>query len=257
MTTETIAEAGATAETNAPEVETANKLETSQNDTPAEQTEASTETDPIKALEQRIEKERQRAERRINRKHAEAAAANERVRALEAQLQRYETPQEQAEQTSTPADIDRIATERAAEMLTVQQVTQRSNAVFSAGVKAFGDSFGEAVASVIEDAGPLVHQNGKPTPLGEAILDADKPEALLHYLSQNPDDAEQLRGLSPAQVGRRIARIEAAMATTEPKRSNAPKPLAPVKGVSAPQGVDPSDTRRWIEAENARAAGKK
>lgn len=204
-----------------------------------------TESDPLKALEARLEKERSRMERRINRKHAEAATANERVRELEARLSQYDQPKEEAD--SAPVDIDKLANERAAEMLTVKQVETRSNEVFAAGVKVYGDKFQEAVATVIDEAGPLIQRNGKPTPLGEAILDADKPAELLHHLSQNPDLADQLRGLSPAQIGRRVAKIEADIAKTEPKRSNAPAPLTPVRAASSKSDPQPgsSDYIAW------------
>jgi hypothetical protein len=68
----------------------------------------------------------------------------------------------------------------------------------------------------------------------EAVLDSDKPAELLYFLGKNPDLASELVGLSPAQLGRRIARLETQMAEqAKPKTSAAPRPLDPVRGGSS------------------------
>lgn len=256
MTTQTIAAPGAAEiapeavnpESTAPENTTT--------DAAAPQTDATAETgdDADKSIK--------RLQRRVDRVTAARYQAEARAQQLEQELSRYRTAQQverEPQQAPSADDIERHVQQRAAEMAAVQQVSERSNAVFNAGVKAFGQGFGESVALVIEEAGPLIAPNGRATPLGEALLDADKPAALLHHLAQNPDIAEQLRGLSAAQLGRRVARIEADMAAkvAEPKRSSAPKPIESTRGTSSAGAVDPTDVRRWIEAENARQAGRK
>lgn len=252
MTIDTIAAPGAAASTAAPE-SLANEQGLAN---PADQT--TTQGDgaakPPKTEEQRAI---ERMERRIgnvtrSRYEAEARAqqAIERAERLERQLQERQQAQQpndgtqsQGEQRAAPRpeDIEQRVEQRAAEVATVREAAARANKVFEAGTKEFGaDAFKNSVSIVQEEAGPLYQRNGMPTALGEAITDADNPAALLHHLGQNPEIAEELKGLTAAQLGRRIARIEASIATSnEPKASNAPKPLAPVKGAGGGTG-DPS-----------------
>ena len=72
--------------------------------------------------------------------------------------------------------------------------------------------------------------------LGEAIS-RKGPEAaaeMLVYLGRNPDVAASLHGLDRYDLAERVAEIRADMrsAKAEPKRSNAPTPLQPVRAVS-------------------------
>lgn len=238
MTDTTLAEAGAAAENLAPEA-----VETPEVTTP--ETEAQQQPQDTADAEHGdgADKSIKRLERRISRvtaaryqAEAEARQLRERLEAIErAQTQPQDDPQQ-----IRPEDIDRIATERAREMAQAQTVAARSNSTFEAGIKAYGDAFRESIAEVIEEAGPLIAGNGMPTALGEAVLDSEKPAELLHHLGQNPDIAETLRGLSPAALGRRIARIEAEM--SKPK-APPPKPLKPVTtaGGGATLGRSASD----------------
>lgn len=178
-----------------------------------------------------------RLERRINQKHAQAAAAEERARLIEAQLQearqrlsQYETPQEQPQQQQQPDPF------KLAEVIaTVREVNNKANRIAEEGKKRFPD-FIQVLPEVAQEAGPLFDQSrgGLPTALGEAILEAEDPAALLHHLGKNPDVAAELRGLTPVQVARRIARIESDLSKPpEPKQSTAPKPVTPVRAAQA------------------------
>ena len=131
-------------------------------------------------------------------------------------------------------------TERAREISSVQQVAAKANSIADAGQKAYGEEFLNDVSTVTDEAGPLFDQRGLPTALGDAVMDSDEPVELLRYLGQNPDEAEKLRGLSAAALGRRIARVEADMKANKPKP--APKPLRPVTAASgATLGKSSSD----------------
>jgi hypothetical protein len=172
-----------------------------------------------------------RLERRINQKHAQAAAAEERARMIEAQLtearqrlSQYETPQETQQQAPDPFKLAEV-------IATVREVNAKANKVAAEGKSRFPD-FIQALQEVAQEVGPLfdAQRGGLPTAVGEAILDSDDPAALLHHLGTNPDVAADLRGLSPIQVARRVARIEAELSKPrEPKESKAPKPITPVK----------------------------
>ena len=253
MTTDTNPGTGALADTDAP----AQQLGSAAPET--DSTELAKTTDATPESGDDADKSLKRMQRRIDRVTAARYQAEARAQQLAEQLAQYQhQPAQDALQQ--PADIEQIASQRADEIAEIRQVTARGNAVFADGVKAYGrEAFQQAVELVNEEAGPLIDQRGRATSLGEAILDADKPAALIQHLAQNPDVADGLRGLSPAQIGRRIARIEAELSAkpAAPKPSSAPKPITPVRATSAPQAVDPSDTKRWIEARNAAALGRR
>lgn len=186
----------------------------------------------VKSLQRRVDRitaARYQAEATAN----QARQENEQIRQRLAQYEQGETPQ------ALQADPLQLANEIA----TIREVTAKSNEVFKEGSKRFGAEFQKAVNVVIEEAGQLVApiargaSIGKPTPLGEAILDADDPAAVLNYLGSNPDAAADLNGLSSTQVARRIARIEIELEkASAPKQSNAPKPITPVKSATKDDG---------------------
>ena len=235
MTDNTLAAAGAPAENEAPD-----HVETPDIDTPETgATDSAQDSADADKNGDSADKSIKRLERRISRvtaaryqAEAEAAHLRERLAAIERQSAQ---PAEEG-----PQDIERLVTERAREMTTVQQVTARANSIADAGKAAYGDAFLDSVNAVAEEAGPLFAPNGMPTALGEAVMDADKPAALLHYLSQRPDIAETLAGKSPAAIGRRIAQIEADMNTkAAPNPSKAPQPLQAPRGSSTPSSPTP------------------
>ena len=193
-----------------------------------------------------------RMERRIARLTAARyeAEAKAKQAAEEAQRyrQQYEQPQQEQQQQVDPIQL-------AAQIATLQTVTQRANEVARKGAEKFPD-FGEAVKTVNEEAGPLFTQQGFPTALGEAVLDADDPPKLLHYLGKHPEVAAELHGLTPIQVAKRIARIEARM-SEPPKVSQAPKAIKPPAGSRVVNDLSAIDDpiewrRRFLEERTKR-----
>ena len=212
---------------------TSEPVETQEVTTP-ESNEASTpETDAKPEAADDADKSLKRLQRRIDRVTAARYQAEAEARQLREQLQQYsqrETPT-QEEQQIRPEDIERIANERAKQIRELETVSKRSHEIRDALVKEVGQgSLSQILAAVTEEAGPLAHEDGRWTPLGEAIADSEQPAKLLAYLGKNPEAAESLQGLTAAQLGRRIARMEAEMST--PKPSKAPRPLDPIKGQS-------------------------
>ena len=236
-------------EVASPEVETSQESP----ETPAKPDEAAEADKALKRLQRRID-------RVTASRYQEAARADELQRQL-VELQRAagtQSAQEAQEVAPIRAeDIER----RAQEIAKVQTVAARSNQVFQEGVKAFGETFREHVAAVTEEAGALIDPRGLPTALGEAILDSDAPAQLIAHLAQNPDTAESLQGLTPAQLGRRIARIEAVLQApaqvVQQKPSAAPKPLSPVRASAAASAPDIKDTAAYIKWANAQEAAKR
>jgi predicted RNase H-like nuclease (RuvC/YqgF family) len=127
------------------------------------------------------------------------------------------------------ADIERVASQRAAEIAQQRAIGEKVSKVLREGSKLEG--FNAAVDAVAEVV-PFTDRKGKPTPFIEAVLDADDPAALLKYLGDNSDEAEELADLSPAQLGRRIAKLEDRLASVKKKSSAAPVPIKPVGGTS-------------------------
>lgn len=219
-----------------PEVATPEAVETTQ--TPSDDAEDGDKS--LKRMQRRID--RRTAD--LYRERAERERLSQELESLRSQAQ----PQEQ--------QLDERSIEkRALEIARRAQVADKSNSVYTSGKKAFPD-FDQALTTVIAEAGPLIDRAGLPTALGEAVLDAEKPEALIHYLGKNPEVAEELAGLSPTQLARRLVRIEDQM-NAKPKVSAAPQPLKPVKpAASNDMPSDDDDVNTWMKKERARLAAK-
>jgi hypothetical protein len=233
MTTEEIAAPGAAAELPAPDVqpqvETEQPLvETQQEgEKPAEQaeeTEADKQAKAIKAMQRRIDK-------RTRDLYAERA---ERER-LEREIAGLKTPEEQP--SEKPQDIDKLAEQRARELVEQQTLQSKIRATLDKGKSLEG--FNDAVNTAIEELG-LLDRNGKPTQYLTALLDADAPHELLHYLGLHPEVADSLQGLPLTQFTRRLVKLEDELAKAKaPQVSAAPKPITPVSGAAA-SSDDPS-----------------
>jgi hypothetical protein len=232
--------------TVAPEAETQNPAselaETPEVATPEAET-PETEEQTQKPEEDPRERALKRMERRFGRitaaRHqAEAQLQSERQEAeqLRQRLSQYESGNEpEQRQQADPVALAR-------QIVTLEKVTEKSNSVINDGKKRF-EGFDKAIAVVMEETGGLFNpvapgaRVGLPNAIGEAILDADDPAAVLHYLGNNPDAAADLAGLTATQVARRIARIEFDLSKPkEPKQSNAPKALTPVKSTTKDDG---------------------
>ena len=155
--------------------------------------------------------------------------AQQRRTAAEPTAPQGEPPARREQQTrEDPREAETRINQRAEEIALAREVARRSNDIADKGRKTYGDEFAASVSTLQDEAGPMFQRNGLPTALGEAILDAEDPAALLHHLGQNPDDAAELRGLSAAALGRRIAKLEAQLAAAPPQKpAQAHKPVTP------------------------------
>jgi len=241
MTTETNDLAGAGSEIVAPE-----SVETPEVTTPESDVKQDPQTEETKPSDDG-DKTVKRMERRIDRLTASKYQAEARAQELERQLQQYMRAQqpEDGQQQIKPEDIERLVTEKAREIAQAEALTAKVQGVMSQGQKiADFDALCNAVNEEVQ-----FYEKGRPTAFLEAVLDSDAPHQLLAHLGKNPELAEGLQGLTPAQLGRRIARIEADMnkQPEQPKPSNAPKPLVPVKAASGSvtPGADSPDFLAW------------
>jgi hypothetical protein len=180
----------------------------------------------------------------------EAEMLRERLAALETQRPATTQQQEDDEQPQQrpvidPREIDRIATQRADEIARQRDIARRSADVMRAGSKLEG--FDDAVNTVADEV-PFTDRAGRPTAFIEAVLDSEAPAAILHYLGQNPEEAAAFADLGPAQIGRRIARLEDKLkVSAKTQTSNAPRPLKPVQ----PNGAGEKDPSKMTDTEFA------
>lgn len=136
--------------------------------------------------------------------------------------------------TTKQPDIEEIAEHKAREILRHQTLNQKAAEVLKTGKKLEG--FEEALEALREEL-PFADRQKRPTPFFEALLDADNPAQLIQYLGQNPDEAAEFEGLSPAQIGRRLGKLEIRLSEgTKVKTSSAPAPLKPLRGTAPDTG---------------------
>lgn len=170
------------------------------------------------------------AQRRIERLAADRAALrreNEMLREQNARIQQREPTDEGEPKAVAPQDIERLATERAKELQKQQDFAKRTEAVVEAGRKIPGF---QAAVSAVADEVPFADARGVPTPFIDAVLDSDKPAELLAWLGKNPEEAAAFANLSPAQIGRRLARLEDRIEReAKVQTSSAPVPLKPLQ----------------------------
>lgn len=243
-TTEIIEGAGAAApteQTPPPEQKTGDAPQT---DEAADAGQSSSSEDEDKGLTDEQKTIRKQA-RRIDRLTAKRGAAEREAELLRQEIAKLSSRQGDEPRTEgnegkgySAADIERIANERAATLHQQRSIGERVSKVLKDGSKIEG--FNAAVDAVAEVV-PFTDRQGRPTAFVEAVLDTDNPAALLKYLGENPDEADDLANLSPAQLGRRLAKLEDRLKQEATKKTSAaPKPLAPVSGANAGNSTDPS-----------------
>jgi hypothetical protein len=191
------------------------------------QTQEQPQGDPLTPEQRRLKQ----LQRTVDRRTERLGGLSRENQLLREQLAKFEqsasVPADQDDEPArlTPADIDRLANERARELRLQDTVRERAAVVMSAGKKL--DGFDEAVNAVAEEV-PFTDRAGRPTPFIQAVFEADKPAEVLHYLGRNPDEAAKFVGMTPAQIGRHLAKLEDRIERDAKSMSNAPPPLRPV-----------------------------
>lgn len=209
------------------------------------------ETQPqsVETEESRAEKAAKALERRLGKRTADLYRTRAELERAERELSQLR--QQPSQEPASQEQID--PHELAKELVRIERVNEKSNQIAKDGGKRF-EKFLDVVAELQAEAGPMFDKTGKPTALGDALLDADDPAGVMHYLGTNPEVAAELAELTPAQLGRRIGRIETDM-KAKPTISSAPKPLPPVKASASQSGPrDEDDIITWTKKERARMA---
>jgi hypothetical protein len=202
---------------------------------PAEPTEP-TESEESKALK-RMQRRIDKRTADVYRERAEKDQLAQRLTELERRLQ----PAEQ-EQPDLEKVVATKAQSLAQEIAQQQRITDSVGAILKAG-KALAnfDAHCNAVAEEIP-----FYENGRPTAFLSAVMEFDQPAQLLDHLGANPDLAAELADMTPTRRVLRLGAIERELTdAAKPKASNAPTPLAPVRG----QGVGSKDPSAMTDAE--------
>lgn len=139
-----------------------------------------------------------------------------------------------AEFTKAWSKWERAQDAKAAEQAKAQQAAQ-----------ARGQRYQES-AAVFAAEHPDFHQllNNPHLPITEVMVEAltegENPAAIAYYLAKNPEEAGKIAGMSPAAVGRAIAKIESQLATDTPRQpaqktvTQAPPPPMTLSGTKTP-----------------------
>jgi hypothetical protein len=210
---------------------------------------AKTEEDPQSKAQRNMERRIQRLTAARYQEQARAQQAAQEAEQLRQRLAQFEQPQEQPQQGIPPEKVFQVAQQ----LRDMEKVRDSIGAVLSKGKALEGF---DAACNAVNEEIPFYTQQGAPTPFLRVVMECEAPEKVLHHLGNNPDLAAELASLSPTQVARRLDRLEAKLKEpAEPKQSQAPKPIAPVKPVARDDGglSDQLSTEEWIKRRNAQA----
>lgn len=171
-------------------------------------------------------------QRRIDQLTREKHEEKRQREALETQLRQYQQPAEttqQPQQRQMSADDVRAEAKR---LIQQEKFDDACNKVFDAGKTEFPDW--DSSLRTFQMLG------GASPEFLEAVTAMDAGHKVLHHLGQNPETAERLLSLPPLRMALELARLESTVGQAKPKPvSNAPAPINPIGGRSAP--VEPEE----------------
>ncbi|MFM0020905.1 hypothetical protein [Paraburkholderia azotifigens] len=168
-------------------------------------------------------------QRRIDQLTREKHEEKRQREALEQQLRQYQQPTESTTPKQMTADEIRAEAKR---LIQQEKFDDACNKVFDAGKTEFPDW--DSSLRTFQMLG------GASPEFLEAVTAMDAGHKVLHYLGQNPEVAERLLSLPPLRMALELARLESTVGQAKPKPvSNAPAPINPIGGRSAP--VEPEE----------------
>jgi hypothetical protein len=243
MSTEPQVTTGDVTEINAPvSAPVTTEVATPETDANTEQEASPEEDDAGKALK--------RMQRRIDKRTADVyreRAENEQLKQRLAALEARDGPKEETQVDPYALAKDLAKADRFAEM---------SNQLVDAGTKKHSD-YMHVLKDLSSEVGDFVKRDGKPSPFMEVVIEvAETPQRraeLLYHLGKNPDIAADLADLNPIQLAKRLDRLERELTeSSNPKTSNAPKPLEPVKGKASDSALGPGlSDAEWMKRREA------
>jgi hypothetical protein len=193
------------------------------------------------------EKPKNRASERINQLTAEKHAA---IREAAALRQRLEALQQAPKPQIDPNDYDAIQREGVRGVIreeTAQQTAVQYDAAVKKAQEATVQTF-YAKVEAVRDRIPNIDESIQAfsrLPLSndacEIIAESDVAAELAHHIALNPRIAYEMQGLSPAQQGRALARIESQLSIPNRRTSAAPPPPPSVTGSAVARQKTPQE----------------
>lgn len=163
--------------------------------------------------------------------------------------QNQQVPGNQHQQQQAPltqADLDRLANERAEQMLAQRRFVEEGERVYNAGKAKYAD-FDDAL-------GAYQLLGGAPTDYIDAVQSLPNGEEVYYALGKNPDEAARVMKLPPVKMALELAKISAKISAPKPV-SKVPAPISPVDGTSRgepdPDKMSMAEWVKWRE-KNAR-----
>ncbi len=145
-------------------------------------------------------------------------------------------------------ELIRQDAERLAPTINAEQNRQKQLQQAAAATR---EALGERFEALTDDLAAVL-----PAPKQLRVLTAEKPAALIQYLTdpENAAEADALGGMDDFEFGRALAKLEtkayAVQAKQQPQRSNAALPLEPTRGRGTISGGPPSDIKGYIKWAN-------
>lgn len=215
----------------------------------SEKTEEELETEKIEA---KTLAERTKIQKRIDREVAKRKVAEAEVVRLNEQLS---AKTEGGEKVLTEEDIEKEAERRAAIKDAEREFIKACNRLQENAIKISKD-FDKKIAELSDDIGPI------PSQLIGILDDIENGGAILNYLTDNPDEAEEIYQLPTAKMAVKLAKIGIKLTPIKESKkvSQVPPPNEIIKtnGRTTNQLNDNMDVKTWIETRNAqqRSRGK-
>lgn len=179
------------------------------------------------------------------------------ARLAEAERERDELRSGRGQSGLTQADVDRLASEKAAQLASEQTFTKDVQNLAADGKAAFPDwdSRVTSLAQLVDQNDPA-SVNSYAAFIG-AALETGEAAKIIHTLAGDLDEAQRILELSPVKMGIELGKL----ALREPSEpSKAPRPIRPVNGSAAshseirpddPDRADTLSTAEWMRRRNA------
>lgn len=150
--------------------------------------------------------------------------------------------QPEGDKTVPQSEIDRIASQRAEELVKAKDFNAKCDAIYSSGKDDFPD-FDDKISN-------FRMLGGLPQPFLEAVTDLPDAQKVLYHLGDNLDDAARILNLPPMRMALELAKLSQAPVKAKPV-SNAPPPIRPIdgtpKGEPDPEKMTTNDWIKWRE----------
>lgn len=195
----------------------------------AEEIEAATEVEEVEdkidelkdeKKEAKTQADKDRIQRRIDREVGKRKALEDEVKTLKAQL----AAKPDDEKVLTEDEVETRANRKALELKAQEDFVRDCNKLAKDATN-LDANFKKKVDAMAEDVGPI------PSQMIGILSDLDNGGAVLNYLTDNVDEAEEIYALSPAKMGLKLAKIEEKLAKKVVTRiSKVPNPIDPVGG---------------------------